>query len=200
MTQSDVADLRAALQAAGLLVHPDKLHMVDYLLGAKLGHLKPSYDIQHWMERLSIADNLEIILGGMWSTSLKQKIDAAANAWFAARNTQPHQTDPEEKPSPREPTPLPCDVHAFSQFERAAHLLHMLMAGGVTLTKPAELNRLIGMLAATLSRRAPHVSRSDHDTASSAIAALEAAKLITVEPSRRQRVVAILGSALAIRS
>ena len=93
----------------------------------------------------------------------------------------------------------PCDAYAFGQFERAAHVLQMLTAGGVKLAKPAELNRLLGMLANTLSRRGPHASRSDYDAASSTLAALEAARLITIEPARRKRALAILGSALSVR-
>lgn len=106
------------------------------------------------------------------------------------------EATPPSQPQKHEP---PCDPYAFGQFERAAHVLQMLTAGGVKLAKPSELNRLLGMLASTLSRRGPHASRSDYDTASSTLAALEAARLITIEPARRKRALAILGSALAVR-
>lgn len=102
-------------------------------------------------------------------------------------------------PPPRPSYELPCDAHAFGQFERAAHVLQMLTAGGVRLAKPAELNRLLGALASTLARRGPNAKCSDYDTASSTLVALEAAQLIIIEPARRKRVLAILGSALAVR-
>lgn len=107
----------------------------------------------------------------------------------------------DEPVSPRQPQKQepPCDAYAFAQFERAAHVLQMLTAGGVKLAKPAELNRLLGTLASTLSRRGPHASGSDYDMASSTVAALEAANLITIDPARRKRALAILGSALAVR-
>ena len=106
-----------------------------------------------------------------------------------------------EKPPPPPPPSYetPCDAHALGQFERAAHVLQMLTAGGVKVAKPAELNRLLGALASTLARRGPNAKRSDYDTASSTLAALEAAHLITIEPARRKRALAILGSALAVR-
>lgn len=106
------------------------------------------------------------------------------------------EATPPSQPQKHEP---PCDPYAFGQFERAAHVLQMLTAGGVMVAKPAELNKLLGALASTLARRGPHARRSDYDTASSTLAALEAAKLITVEPARRKRALAILGSALAVR-
>lgn len=107
----------------------------------------------------------------------------------------------DEPVSPRRPQKQepPCDAYAFAQFERAAHVLQMLTAGGVKLTKPAQLNRLLGVLASTLSRRGPNASHSDYDTASTTLAALEAARLISIEPARRKRALAILGSALAVR-
>lgn len=106
------------------------------------------------------------------------------------------EATPPWQPQKHEP---PCDPYAFGQFERAAHVLQMLTAGGVKVAKPAELNRLLGALASTLARRGPNAKHSDYDTASSTLAALEAAHLITIEPARRKRALAILGSALAVR-
>jgi len=90
-------------------------------------------------------------------------------------------------------------AHALGHIERAAHLLMMLTAGGVRVTRPAELTRLLGILATTLGRQGPHQRGSDYETAATTLAALETAQLIIIEPARRKRAQAILGSALAIR-
>ncbi len=97
------------------------------------------------------------------------------------------------------PTDLALSAHALGQIERAAHLLVMLTAGGVRVARPAELARLLGILATALGRQGPHQRASDYETADTTLAALEAAQLITIEPARRKRALAILGSALAIR-
>lgn len=97
------------------------------------------------------------------------------------------------------PTDPALSAHALGHIERAAHLLMMLTAGGVRVTRPAELTRLLGILATTLGRQGPHQHGSDYDTAVATLAALEAAQLISIEPARRKRAQAILGSAIAIR-
>ena len=199
MSRTDVEDLLAHLQAVGLVVPPEKFEAVCVILSIKLGDFTSTNYIHRFVKNLSIASNLEIAVAGIWSNSHKTNIDEAANAWLASRNAgvrTPPQQDPPSKDGGEE---LPFDVYALAQFERAAHVLQMLTAGGVKVVNSAELKRLIGVLATTLARRGPNAKRSDYDTASSTLASLEADRLITIEPARRKRALAILGSALAVR-
>lgn len=154
--------------------------------------------------RIALAEEIERVFGVVDDRILHQRIDDVVDAWLADRHeASSFRSEPTATAKPQRAHPnaehSSCDAHAFGQIERAAHVLQMLTAGGVHLARPAELGRLLSVLASSLARRGPHARPSDYDTAAATLSALEAAHLITIDTARRKRATAILGSALAVR-
>lgn len=164
--------------------------------------------------RIELVDNVEEVLGVGKSRPSELRIGAAVDAWLAERGyLRPgafgaagafwrREPGPQPQPEARRtsstrPSVTPCDARALGQLERAAHVLQMLEAGGVRITKPSETNRLLGVLASSIARLGPNVRKSDYDTATATLAALEAEKLITIDAAKRKRAIAIIGTALA---
>lgn len=84
------------------------------------------------------------------------------------------------------------------QVERAAHILSMLAASGLALTEPMRLNAVLLAIADALVRR--HTVRSHADAAAGLLDELERVHAITIPANRRQRALAILGSAIGAYS